>query len=168
MNIHTAFTNTVDINRKAMVINMSISNSDYSKMTDKASPNSPVVPNCIRAFLFGGGICLFAQLLNTLFGKIGLNADEVKLATPSTVIIITAILTGIGVFDKIARYAGAGTIVPITGFANSVVSPALEFKHEGFILGTAAQMFTIAGPVIVYGTAISFLYGLIIYIFKLY
>ncbi len=168
MNIHTAFTNTVDINRKAMVINMSISNSDYSKMTDKASPNSPVVPNCIRAFLFGGGICLFAQLLNALFGKIGLNADEVKLATPSTVIIITAILTGIGVFDKIARYAGAGTIVPITGFANSVVSPALEFKHEGFILGTAAQMFTIAGPVIVYGTAISFLYGLIIYIFKLY
>lgn len=147
---------------------MSISNSDYSKMTDKASPNSPVVPNCIRAFLFGGGICLFAQLLNTLFEKIELNADEVKLATPSTVIIITAILTGIGVFDKIARYAGAGTIVPITGFANSVVSPALEFRHEGYILGTAAQMFSIAGPVIVYGTATSFLYGLIIYIFKLY
>lgn len=147
---------------------MSISNSDYSKMTDKASPNSPVVPNCIRAFLFGGGICLFAQVLNTLFKKIGLNADEVKLATPSTVIIITAILTGIGVFDKIARYAGAGTIVPITGFANSVVSPALEFRHEGYILGTAAQMFSIAGPVIVYGTATSFLYGLIIYIFKLY
>ena len=132
---------------------MSISNSDYSKMTDKASPNSPVVPNCIRAFLFGGGICLFAQVLNTLFEKIGLNADEVKLATPSTVIIITAILTG---------------IVPITGFANSVVSPALEFRHEGYILGTAAQMFSIAGPVIVYGTATSFLYGLIIYIFKLY
>ena len=147
---------------------MSISNSDYSKMTDKASPNSPIVPNCIRAFLFGGGISLFAQVLNTLFEKIGLNADEVKLATPSTVIIITAILTGIGVFDKIARYAGAGTIVPITGFANSVVSPALEFRHEGYILGTAAQMFSIAGPVIVYGTASSFLYGLIIYIFKLY
>lgn len=147
---------------------MSISNSDYLKMTDKASPNSPVVQNCIRAFLFGGGICLFAQVLNTLYKKIGLNADEVKLATPSTVIIITAILTGIGVFDKIARYAGAGTIVPITGFANSVVSPALEFRHEGYILGTAAQMFSIAGPVIVYGTASSFLYGLIIYIFKLY
>lgn len=147
---------------------MSISNSDYSKMTDKASPNSPVVQNCIRAFLFGGGICLFAQVLNKLYEKIGLNADEVKLATPSTVIIITAILTGIGVFDKIARYAGAGTIVPITGFANSVVSPALEFRHEGYILGTAAQMFSIAGPVIVYGTASSFLYGLIIYIFKLY
>ena len=94
--------------------------------------------------------------------------DEIKLATPATIIIITAILTGIGVFDKIAKHAGAGTIVPITGFANSVVSPALEFKHEGLILGTAAQMFSIAGPVIVYGTASSFLYGLIIYIFKLY
>lgn len=147
---------------------MSISKNDYSKMTDKASPPSPIFTNCIRAFLFGGGICLFAQLLNTLFESLNLSKDEVKLATPATVIIITAILTGIGVFDKIARYAGAGTIVPITGFANSVVSPALEFKHEGFILGTAAQMFTIAGPVIVYGTATAFLYGLIIYIFKLY
>lgn len=147
---------------------MSISNSDYSKMTEAASPNSPVIKNCINAFLFGGGICLFGQLLNTLFEKMKLSENEIKLATPATIIIITAILTGIGVFDKIAKHAGAGTIVPITGFANSVVSPALEFKHEGLILGTAAQMFSIAGPVIVYGTASSFLYGLIIYIFKLY
>ena len=146
---------------------MSISNSDYSKMTDKASPNSPVVQNCIRAFLFGGGICLFAQVLNTLYEKIGLNADEVKLATPSTVIIITAILTGIGVFDKIARYAGAGTIVPITGFANSVISPAVEFSAEGRILGTGAKMFNLAGPVIVYGCTAACIYGLIIYIFGL-
>lgn len=147
---------------------MSISNSDYSKMTDKASPNSPIVLNCIKAFIFGGGICAFAQLLTFLFQSMGLNEDAVRLATPSVIIIITAILTGIGVFDKIARHAGAGTIVPISGFANSVVSPALEFKHEGFVLGTAAQMFSIAGPVLVYGTASSFLYGLIIYIFRLY
>lgn len=147
---------------------MSISNSDYSKMTDAASPKSPVIKNCLNAFLFGGGICLFAQILSSLFEKLGLNQDETRLAVPSVIIIITAILTGIGVFDKIAKHAGAGTIVPITGFANSVVSPALEFKHEGLILGTAAQMFSIAGPVIVYGTASSFLYGLIIYIFKLY
>lgn len=147
---------------------MSISNSDYSKMTDKASPNSPIILNCIKAFVFGGGICLFSQLLNFLFEYLGLKEDQVKLATPSIIIIITAILTGIGVFDKIARHAGAGTIVPISGFANSVVSPALEFKHEGFVLGTAAQMFSIAGPVIVYGTAASFIYGLIIFIFKLY
>lgn len=147
---------------------MSISNSDYSKMTDKASPNSPIILNCIKAFVFGGGICLFSQLLNFLFEYLGLKEDQVKLATPSIIIIITAILTGIGVFDNIARHSGAGTIVPISGFANSVVSPALEFKHEGFVLGTAAQMFSIAGPVIVYGTAASFIYGLIIFIFKLY
>lgn len=146
---------------------MSISNSDYSKMTDKASPNSPVIMNCIKAFIFGGGICLFAQLLNFLFESLNLNENQIKLATPSIIIIITAILTGIGVFDKIARHAGAGTIVPISGFANSVVAPALEFQHEGYILGTGAQMFTIAGPVIVYGTATSVLYGLIIFIFKL-
>ena len=147
---------------------MSISNSDYSKMTDKASPNSPIVKNCIKAFIFGGGICAFAQLLNFLFERIGLKEDDIKLATPCAIIIITAILTGIGVYDKIARHAGAGTIVPISGFANAVVSPALEFKREGFVLGTAAQMFSIAGPVIVYGTATSVVYGLIIYIFRLY
>ena len=147
---------------------MSISNNDYSKMTDKASPNSPKLKNCLFAFLFGGGICCFGEILNSLWRISNLSEDEAKLATPAVVIIITAILTGIGVFDNIARVAGAGTIVPISGFANSVVSPALEFKHEGFILGTAAQMFSIAGPVIVYGTASSFLYGLIIYIFKLY
>ena len=147
---------------------MSISKDEYSKMADKASPNSPILLNCIKAFLFGGLICTFGQLLNTVFESAGLGEDEVKIATPCVIIIITAILTGIGVFDKIARHAGAGTIVPITGFANSVVSPALEFKHEGAILGTAAQMFSIAGPVIVYGVGSSVLYGLIIYIFKLY
>ena len=124
-------------------------------MTDNASPNSPKLLNCIKAFLFGGGICLFGQILFTVFQNAGLNEKEVSSATSSVLIIITAILTGAGVFDKIARQAGAGT-------------PALEWKHEGFILGTAAQMFSIAGPVIVYGTASSFLYGLIIYIFKLY
>lgn len=147
---------------------MKISNSDYSKMTDKASPNSPVITNCIKAFIFGGGICLFGEILNTIYKSFGLTTDQMRLATSGTIIIITAILTGIGVFDKIARIAGAGTTVPISGFANSVVSPALEFQHEGLILGTAAQMFTIAGPVIVYGTATAFIYGLIIYIFKLY
>ena len=143
---------------------MSISNSDYSKMTDKASPNSPIIKNCIKAFIFGGGICVLAQLLNFLFERLGLNEDGIKLATPCIIIILTAFLTGIGVYDKIARHAGAGTIVPITGFANAVVSPALEFRHEGYILGTAAQMFTIAGPVIVYGTATSVVYGFIYYL----
>lgn len=147
---------------------MSISNSDYSKMTDKTSPHSPKLLNSVKAFAFGGGICLFGQLMNGLFQSLGMNEEQVKLATPSTVIIITAILTGIGVYDKIARHAGAGAFVPISGFANSVVSPALEFQHEGLVLGTAAQMFSIAGPVLVYGTASASLYGLIAFIFKLY
>ena len=133
-------------------------------MTDKASPNSPVIMNCIKAFIFGGGLCTFAQVLNFLFEKAGLNENEVRLATPSAVIVITAVLTGLGVYDKIARHAGAGTIVPISGFANSVVAPALEFQHEGYVLGTAAQMFSIAGPVIVYGTATSVVYGFIYYL----
>lgn len=147
---------------------MSISNEEYSKMVDKASPNSPKLLNCIKAFVFGGLICTIGQIIMTLLQNAGLNEKEVNAGTSSILIIITAILTGIGVFDKIARHAGAGTIVPITGFANSVVSPALEFQHEGLVLGTASQMFTIAGPVIVYGMASSFIYGLIIYIFKLY
>lgn len=147
---------------------MSISNNDYSKMTDKASPNSPIFMNCVKAFVFGGGICAFGQILLTVFSRMGLNDDAARLLMLSVIIVITAILTGIGVFDKIARQAGAGTIVPISGFANSVVSPALEFQHEGFVLGTAAQMFSIAGPVIVYGCASSVVYGLIIYIFRLY
>lgn len=147
---------------------MSISKDDYSKMADKASPNSPKVLNCVKAFLIGGLICTIGQIIMELLKNAGLNEKEVQAGTSAVLIILTAILTGIGVFDKIARHAGAGTIVPITGFANSVVSPAMEFQHEGLILGTAAQMFSIAGPVIVYGVGSSFLYGLIIYIFKLY
>lgn len=147
---------------------MSISKDEYSKMADKASPNSPILLNCVKAFLIGGLICTFGQFLNMIFQKAGLNENDIKIATPCIIIIITAILTGIGIFDKIARHAGAGTIVPITGFANSVVSPALEFKHEGMVLGTAAQMFSIAGPVLVYGIGSSVLYGIIIYIFRLY
>ncbi len=147
---------------------MSISKDDYSKMADKASPNSPKILNCVKAFLIGGLICTIGQVIMELLKNAGLNEKEVQAGTSAILIIITAILTGIGIFDKIARHAGAGTIVPITGFANSVVSPAMEFQHEGLILGTAAQMFSIAGPVIVYGVGSSFLYGLIIYIFKLY
>lgn len=143
---------------------MSISKDDYSKMTDKASPNSPIILNCVKAFVFGGGICLFAQILNNIFISLGMKENDWKLLTPSIIIVITAILTGIGVYDKIARHAGAGCIVPISGFSNSVVAPALEFQHEGYVLGTAAQMFSIAGPVIVYGTATSVIYGFIYYL----
>lgn len=134
----------------------------------KASPPSPKILNCIKAFLIGGLICVFGQLLNYLFERLGLSKDYVKALTPSVLIVITAILTGIGVFDRIAKHAGAGTIVPITGFANSVVSPAVEFKAEGIIMGTGAKIFTIAGPVIAYGTLAAVIYGAVIYILRLY
>lgn len=145
---------------------MSTTGKEYDKMAKKASPNSPVFLNCLKAFLIGGLICLFGQVLNYLFERAGFNKEYVKAMTPSVLIILTAILTGIGIFDKIAKHAGAGTIVPITGFANSVVSPALEFKAEGFVLGVGANMFKIAGPVIVYGTAASVIYGLVYWIFQ--
>lgn len=147
---------------------MGISRSEYGKMADKASPDSPKLKNAVKAFVFGGGICLIGQLLNTLYAAVGLGQQQVRLATPGTLIVATAVLTGIGVFDRIARHAGAGTIVPITGFANAVVSPALEFQQEGFVLGTAAQMFSIAGPVLVYGVSTSVLYGLVLFAFQLY
>ena len=140
---------------------MSTSDKEYSKMAEKASPNSPKITNCIKAFIFGGAICTFGQFLNFIFERMGFSEDYVKALTPSVLIIITAILTGIGVFDKIAKHAGAGTIVPITGFANSVVSAAVEFKSEGFVLGMCAKMFSLAGPVIVFGTVASVVYGVI-------
>lgn len=143
---------------------MRISNKQYDEMVKKASPNSPIVLDCIKAFLIGGAICCFGQLLFYLFRKSGMSLDESRSLVSIALIIITAILTGIGVFDKIAKHAGAGTIVPITGFANSVVSPAMEFKSEGFIMGTGASIFKVAGPVILYGTTAASLYGLIYFI----
>ena len=143
---------------------MRISNKQYDEMVKKASPNSPIVLDCIKAFLIGGAICCFGQLLFYIFRKSGMSLDESRSLVSIALIIITAILTGIGVFDKIAKHGGAGTIVPITGFANSVVSPAMEFKSEGFIMGTGASIFKVAGPVILYGTTAASLYGLIYFI----
>lgn len=143
---------------------MRISNKQYDEMVKKASPNSPIVLDCIKAFLIGGAICCFGQLLFYIFRKSGMSLDESRSLVSIALIIITAILTGIGVFDKIAKHAGAGTIVPITGFANSVVSPAMEFKSEGFIMGTGASIFKVAGPVILYGTTAASLYGLIYFV----
>ncbi len=143
---------------------MRISNKQYDGMVKKASPNSPIVLDCIKAFLIGGAICCFGQLLFYIFRKSGMSLDESRSLVSIALIVITAILTGIGVFDKIAKHAGAGTIVPITGFANSVVSPAMEFKSEGFIMGTGASIFKVAGPVILYGTTAASVYGLIYFI----
>lgn len=134
-------------------------------MTKKASPASPGIKNCTFAFLFGGTICTIGECLNSLFKYIGISAETSGTLVSISLIVLAAILTGIGVFDKIAKYAGAGTLVPITGFSNAVVSSALEYTTDGKIYGTGAKMFTIAGPVIVYGCGAASLYGLIYYCF---
>ena len=139
---------------------------NYQQLVSDTTPKSPLLKDCLSAFIFGGSICCFGQLLKTVYANLGLTEDEVKLAVPVTLIVITAILTATGVFPKIAKHAGAGTAVPITGFANSVVSPAVEFSTEGKILGTGAKMFNLAGPVIVYGCSAASLYGLFYYITK--
>ena len=146
---------------------MRISNKQYDEMVKKASPNSPIVLDCIKAFLIGGAICCFGQLMFYIFRKSGMTLDESRSLVSIALIVITAILTGIGVFDKIAKHAGAGTIVPITGFANSVAAPAIEFKKEGQVFGIGCKIFTIAGPVILYGVFTSWVLGLIYWILKL-
>lgn len=144
---------------------MSIDDKQYGEMVRRASPDSPVLLNCIKSFLIGGAICCFGQLLLLIYDRIGMNSDEKRIMVSVTLIVLTAVLTGIGIFDKIGKHAGAGTVVPITGFANSVVSPALEFKSEGFITGTGANIFRISGPVILYSTAASFVYGLFYWLY---
>ena len=138
---------------------------EYDLMTKKASPPSPRIKNMTFAFLIGGTICTLGEALNMLYTKIGIKEENVKMLIPVTLIVLTAILTGIGVFDKIAKYAGAGTLVPITGFANAVVSSGLEYTTDGKIYGTGAKMVTIAGPVIVYGCGAASVFGLIYYCF---
>ena len=141
---------------------------EYSDMTKKASPPSPKALNCLKAFLIGGLICTFGQLLTELYKMCPIEEDTAKTLPSMTLIVITAILTAFAIFPKIAKHGGAGTFVPITGFANSIVSPAMEFSPEGRILGTGAKIFTIAGPVIAYGCSAAVIYGIIAYIFKLY
>ena len=144
---------------------MEINKNTYDKMTKKASPPSPKLKDCILAFLVGGFICALGETLSFIYTEYcKINPESVKLLVPVTLITIAAILTGLGIFEKIAKYAGAGTLVPITGFSNAVVSPAVEFKSEGFVLGVGAKMFTIAGPVIVYGTVASVIYGVVYWI----
>lgn len=132
-------------------------------MVKKASPNSKSFKDIPKAFLIGGAICCVGQALNDLLKSGGLDEKSAATWTSVCLVLISAVLTGLGYYEKIAKHGGAGTLVPITGFANAVVSPALEFKSEGFVLGLGAKIFIIAGPVILYGTAASVLYGLIYY-----
>ena len=138
----------------------------YSELVKEKSPNSHTFMECIRAFLIGGGICAFGEVLFELFKSLGLDEKQDRTLVSLSIILIASVLTMIGVFDKIAKCAGAGTLVPITGFSNAVTSAAIEFKSEGLILGVGSKMFAIAGPVIVYGVLSSVIYGVIYFIFK--
>lgn len=140
---------------------MSVSKKEYSKLVEKASPPSPKFKNFVLAYLVGGLICVIGQLFMELYQYLDLSEKVVKMLVPVTLIFIAALLTGLGLFHRIAKRAGAGTLVPITGFSNAVSSPAIEFKNEGWILGVGAKIFTIAGPVIAYGTLASAIYGVI-------
>ncbi len=139
-----------------------MTNEEYRKFVERRAPRSPAGKNLLRAFLTGGLICCLGQFFLRLYGSLGLDAESAAAAESITLIFLGALLTGLGVYDRIAKVAGAGTLVPITGFANSVVAPALEFKTEGFVTGTAVKMFSIAGPVIVFGVSASVVYGLVL------
>ena len=136
----------------------------YDALVREMSPRSPMGKDCINAFWIGGLICVLGQVFINWYTKLGLEKQDASTAGSMTLVGLPALLTGLSLYDNIAKHAGAGTLVPITGFANSISAPAVEFKTEGFILGVGAKMFTIAGPVIVYGVSASIVYGFIYWI----
>ena len=145
---------------------MKMTNEEYKRYAEKRAPRSQTRGDLLRAFVYGGAICCLGQFFLELYGSFGLDAETAGTACSITMIFFGAALTAAGVYDELAKRAGAGTLVPITGFANSVAAPALEFKTEGFITGTAAKMFVIAGPVIVYGASAGVVYGLLLLLFR--
>ncbi len=134
-------------------------------MTSLASPDSKTAVNCLKAFLTGGLICCIGQALTNLYLSLKLSQTDARTLTSVSLIFLGGLLTSIGIYDNIAKHAGAGTLVPITGFANSIVAPAIEFKSEGFVLGLGAKMFVIAGPVLVYGITASVIFGILYFLF---
>lgn len=145
-----------------------VSPKEYDKIVKKNSPKSKLFTNCIKAFLIGGAICTLGQILFNLYMRLGLDEKMSKTLVSVSLIFLGILLTAVGVYDKIAKHGGAGTLVPITGFANAVSSPAIEFKSEGYISGLGAKLFIIAGPVIVYGVSASIIYGVIYWITTLF
>ena len=141
---------------------------EYGKLVKDLSPRSPIWRDCLKAFVIGGLICTLGQALLNGYSALGLEEKAAGTAASMTLIALSALLTGLSLYDDIAKHAGAGTLVPITGFANSIAAPAVEYKTEGFVLGVGAKMFTIAGPVIVYGTVASVVYGIIYWITTLF
>ena len=148
------------------MIRLTVTKNEYSQMVKKASPNSKSWADIPKAFVIGGAICCVGQAFLNLYTNMGLNDKVAAACTTTTLVFISALMTGLGWYEKLARHGGAGTLVPVTGFANAVVSPALEFKSEGYVLGLGAKIFIISGPVILYGTAASVIYGLIYFFMK--
>ena len=146
---------------------MNFDKKNYKKFADAHAKKSPIVGNCTRAFLVGGGICAFGQILIFIYSAFGASKEDAGLFCSVTLVFISAVVTGLGWFERISRYTGAGTLVPITGFANAVVSPAIDSKAEGLILGVGAKIFTVAGPVLLYGTLSGTLYGFIYWLMTL-
>ena len=146
---------------------MEMTEREYDKLIKDMAPKSPIWKDCINAFWIGGLICLIGQLLMNGYSALELSKTDAGTAASMTLVLLSALLTGLSLYDDIAKHAGAGTLVPITGFANAIAAPAVEFKTEGFILGVGAKMFTIAGPVIVYGVSASVVYGIIYWIIKM-
>ncbi len=144
-------------------------NENYKKFSKKHAAKSPILKNTLNAFWVGGLICIIGQIFSDIYNKLlGISEETTKLLIPITLIFLTALFTGFGIFDNIAKLAGAGTLVPITGFANSVVAPAIDNKAEGWVMGLGAKIFIISGPVILYGTVASVIYGIIYYIVGLF
>lgn len=143
---------------------MDMTPKEYQAYVKAKAPSSPIVQDCLRAFLVGGLICTLGQAIQNGWLAAGLTKDDAGAATACSLVLLSAVLTGLNVYSSIGRFGGAGSLIPITGFANAVVSPAIDFKAEGLITGMAAKMFTVAGPVIVFGTAASVVYGLILYL----
>ena len=139
---------------------------EYDALVRQLSPKSPIWKDTLLAFLVGGGICVIGQLILNGWGELGLAKDDAATATSVTLVFLSVLATALGLYHRLARYAGAGTLVPITGFANAVASPAIDFRAEGLITGTAVRMFTVAGPVIVFGTAASAVYGLVLWLLR--
>ena len=136
----------------------------YAEYAERTAKKSPVFKNCLSAFFAGGSVCAFAEILLIFYERLGQSESDARSEVTFTLIFLTALFTGIGIYDRFAKRAGAGSFLPVTGFANSMASAAIEYRSEGFILGVGKQMFTVAGPVIVYGTAASALYGAVLYI----
>lgn len=139
---------------------------EYRKYVDKKSPDTKLLRNLVRAFIVGGAICMVGQFFSNFFIQRGLGKDVAASLTSMTLIFLAVLFTGLNIYDELGRYAGAGSIVPITGFANSIVSPAMEYKSEGYVLGIGARMFLIAGPVLVYGISVSVVAGIIYYLLR--